>query len=57
MRQYTNNGGIRLQYTDAVWFAFLPCIIKVSGGSTSRVELEFTDGERPSENLIREANN
>ena len=45
MRQYTNNGGIRLQYTDAVWFAFLPCIIKVSGGSTSRVELEVTDGE------------
>ena len=45
MRQYTNNNGIRLQYTDAVWFAFLPCIIKVSGGSTSRVELEFTDGE------------
>lgn len=45
MRQYTNNDGIRLQYTDAVWFAFLPCIIKVSGGSTSRVELEFTDGE------------
>lgn len=45
MRQYTNNSGIRLQYTDAVWFAFLPCIIKVSGGSTSRVELEVTDGE------------
>lgn len=45
MRQYTNNDGIRLQYTDAVWFAFLPCIIKVSGGSTSRVELEVTDGE------------
>ena len=45
MRQHTNNGGIRLQYTDAVWFAFLPCIIKVSGGSTSRVELEVTDGE------------
>nr|DAT49998.1 MAG TPA: hypothetical protein [Caudoviricetes sp.] len=45
MRQYTHNDGIRLQYTDAVWFAFLPCIIKVSGGSTSRVELEVTDGE------------
>lgn len=45
MRQYSNNSGISVSYTDAVWFAFLPCIIKVYGGSTSRVELEITDGE------------
>ena len=55
MRQYTNNNGIRLQYTDAVWFAFLPCIIKVSGGSTSRVELEFTDGEGTALNYALDA--
>lgn len=55
MRHYTNNDGIRLQYTDAVWFAFLPCIIKVSGGSTSRVELEFTDGDGTTLNYALDA--
>lgn len=43
MRQYSNNSGIAIQYTDEIWFSFLPCLVKVQGGSTSRVQLDLTD--------------
>ena len=45
MRQYNTNNGIIIQYTDEIWMAFLPCLVKVDGGSTSRVQLDFADDD------------
>lgn len=57
MRQTITEDGISIRYTDAIWFAFLPCLVKVSGGKTSSVDIEIEGEDGTTRNYSADAYN